>query len=155
MDQDFMKQHRKNFGQREGKLSSNTKTQRNILMILVGSLKVGGRRHSCRHNLFCSPFLRMYFLSWNNDLLIHDSCHGKCWNVTKSVSCFVAGPGVREMLRLPEAGLLEIMPGDHPDYEVKSLTLLSLLTLSVQYIESNKRYGNKSIDIKVFLSLSI
>lgn len=28
------------------------------------------------------------------------------------------GPGVREMLRLPEAGLLEIMPGDHPDYEI-------------------------------------
>lgn len=44
MDQDFMKQHRKNFGQREGKSSSNTKTQRNILMILVGSLKVGGLR---------------------------------------------------------------------------------------------------------------
>lgn len=49
MDQDFMKQHRKNFGQREGKSSSNTKTQRNILMILVGSLKVGRKRHSCRH----------------------------------------------------------------------------------------------------------
>lgn len=39
------------------------------------------------------------------------------------------------MLRLPEAGLLEIMPGDHPDYEVKSLALLSLLTLLVQCME--------------------
>lgn len=36
------------------------------------------------------------------------------------------------MLRLPESGLLEIMPGDHPDYEV-------LLTLFVQYMECNKR----------------
>lgn len=45
------------------------------------------------------------------------------------------------MLRLPEAGLLEIMPGDHPDYEVKSLpvALLSLLTLLVQYMECNKK----------------
>lgn len=41
------------------------------------------------------------------------------------------------MLRLPEAGLLEIMPGDHPDYEVKSLALLSLLTILVQYMECN------------------
>lgn len=60
MDQDFMKQHRKNFGQKEGKSSSNTKTQRNILMILVGSLKVGGRsRHSCRH--YFVAFLKKIF----------------------------------------------------------------------------------------------
>lgn len=56
MDQDFMKQHRRSFGQKEGKSSSKTKTQRNILMILVGSLKVGRRRHSCKRNSFCNPF---------------------------------------------------------------------------------------------------
>lgn len=65
MDQDFMKQHRKSCGQKEGKLSSKTKTQRNILMILVASLKVGGRRHSCKGNSFCNPFLKVYFLFWN------------------------------------------------------------------------------------------
>lgn len=46
------------------------------------------------------------------------------------------------MLRLPEAGLLEIMPGDHPDYEVKSLALLLLLTILVQYLECNFSVDN-------------
>lgn len=50
------------------------------------------------------------------------------------------------MLRLPEAGLLEIMPGDHPDYEVKSLALLSLLTLLVQCMEC-------SLSIDIFLEV--
>lgn len=63
-------------------------------------------------------------------------------NFEKSVSCCLTGPGVREMLRLPEAGLLEIMPGDHPDYEVKSLYLLSLLTVFVQYMECSFSIDN-------------
>lgn len=41
------------------------------------------------------------------------------------------------MLRLPESGLLEIMPGDHPDYEVKSLALLSLLTMECNFSVDN------------------
>lgn len=40
MGQDFMKQPQKSYGQKEGKLSSKTKRQRNTLMTSVGSAKV-------------------------------------------------------------------------------------------------------------------
>lgn len=62
---------------------------------------------------------------------MYDFRYGKCWNVIKSVICFFVGLGVREMLRLSELGLLEIMFGDYFDYEVKSLVLLLLLILLV------------------------
>ena len=40
MGQDFMKQPQKSYGQKEGKLSSKTKRQRNTLMTSVESAKV-------------------------------------------------------------------------------------------------------------------